>query len=93
MRTPISFFVLGLLLVSCVSTEGMPNFERMSEEELAEYNRGRSIGQMIVCMEGDRSFSRVRRRSCMTVNQAYGSAQQADQLGVLNSIPGIPAAE
>ena len=93
MRTPISIFVLGLILVSCVSTEGMPNFERMNEAELAAYNRGRPIEQMIVCMEGDRSFSRVRRRSCMTVNQAYGSVQQADQLGVLNAIPGKPAAE
>lgn len=76
-------------LVGCTSTDdGIPRFERMSEQELAEYNRGRNLSQMIVCMEDDRSFSRVRRRVCATVEQMYGSAQQASQLGVLNSVPG-----
>jgi len=53
----------------------------MSDEELAAYNTGKPLSQMIVCGEDDRSFSRVRRRSCATVEAMYGSAQQADQLG------------
>jgi len=83
------FIVLSsLALAACVDTSGIPNFERMSEEELAEYNSGRPLSQMIVCGEDERSFSRVRRRRCMTVQQMYGSAEQARQLDVLGSVPG-----
>ena len=83
---------LGLALAACeVST--LPNFERMSFEELAEYNQGRNLSQMIVCAENERAFSRVRRRSCMTVEAMYGSAQQASQLQILHTIPGYPATE
>ena len=60
------------------------NFERMSEVELAQYNSGRPDGQKIVCTEDDRSFSRVRRRRCVTFEQMYGSAAQVDQLSILN---------
>ena len=87
-KSVLVVLLAGLALAACVDTRNMPNFERMSEQELAEYNSGRSLAQMIVCIEDDRSFSRIRRRSCMTVEQAYGSAQQAQQLGVLNTIPG-----
>ena len=82
---------LGLLLVAaCADTSGVPNFERMSETELAEYNRERPLSQMIVCSEENRSFSRVRRRRCATVEQMYGSLDELDQLDVLN-VPGISA--
>ncbi len=80
--TTISFF-----LVAC-NVSDIPNFERMDEEQLAAYNNGKPLSQMIVCSEENRSFSRVRRRRCMTVEAMYGSAQQAAQLGVLNNIPG-----
>ena len=76
------------LLLSCVSTEGIPKFERMSEEELAAYNKGKPLSQMIVCGEDERNFSRVRRRVCMTVDAMYGSAEQARSLNVLGNIPG-----
>jgi len=86
------FIVITLMLAACVDTRGMPNFERMSEAELAEYNRERPLAQMIVCAEDSRAFSRVRRRQCMTVEQMYGSADQASQLDVLNAIPGYEPA-
>ncbi|MEX2469007.1 MAG: hypothetical protein WD396_04560 [Pseudohongiellaceae bacterium] len=89
MKTRVLLALVTLSLSACVSTEGMPSFESMSTEELATYNRDRPIDQMIVCTEDQRSLSRVRRRRCMTVEQAYGSAAQAEQIGVLNSIPGI----
>jgi len=75
-------------MVGCVNVQDTPNFERMSELELFEYNQGRLVAQMIVCSDGDRSFSRVRRRHCATVEQMYGSEEQASQLGVLNQLPG-----
>lgn len=83
--------LLSLAMVGCESTDSTPRFESMSELQLAEYNQGRPLDQMIVCSDDDRSFSRVRRRRCMTVEQMYGSAQQAEQLGVLNSVPGFGA--
>lgn len=86
--TGMCIVVASLTLAACVDTSGIPNFERMSQEELAEYNSNRSLAQMIVCGEDQRSFSRVRRRRCMTVQQMYGSADQARQLDVLGSIPG-----
>lgn len=82
LTTAISFF-----LVAC-NVSDIPNFERMNEDELASYNNGKPISQMIVCSDEDRSFSRVRRRRCMTVEAMYGSEREASQLGVLNSIPG-----
>ena len=81
--------LLGMLLASCVSTEGDVNFERMSEEELATYNATQPIRQMIVCADEDRSLSRVRRRRCMTVEQAYGSARCAEYHSGLQRITTI----
>ncbi len=77
-----------LSLAACQVDDGIPRFERMSIDELAAYNEGKPLSQMIVCGEDDRAFSRVRRRTCATVEAMYGSAAQAGQLGVLNSIPG-----
>ena len=76
-----------LTMVSCVYDD--INFEGMSEAELAAYNQNRPLAQMIVCSENTRSFSRVRRRRCTTVERMYGSVEQAAQLGVLNSVQGI----
>ncbi len=85
----IMMLFTGLLfLSSCVSADGMPNFERMSEAELAAYNQGKPVSQMIVCGDDERNFSRVRRRICMTVNAMYGSVENASQLNVLISVPG-----
>jgi hypothetical protein len=74
-----------LVLASCVVDDGMPNFEKMTESELAAYNQGRNIEQMIVCSEDTTTTSRVRRRRCATVLAMYGTAAQAEQLGVLSS--------
>ncbi|PCJ27052.1 MAG: hypothetical protein COA96_03825 [SAR86 cluster bacterium] len=75
--------IISPILVSCV--EAGLNFERMSEAELAAYNADKSLGQTIVCTEDTRSFSRVRRRECATVEKMYGSAEQASRLGILNT--------
>jgi len=39
---------MTLLLAACVDTRDMPDFERMSEAELAACNRDRLLAQMIV---------------------------------------------
>lgn len=88
----ITFFLIAMALVAC-EVDTTPRFERMSFEELAEYNRGKPLSQMIVCDDENRSFSRVRRRRCMTVEARYGSQEQIGQLGVLNSIPGYSGVE
>ena len=87
--------LLGAICLSLVACEAstVPRFESMSFEELAEYNSGRNISQMIVCGEDQRAFRRVRRRRCMTVEAMYGSAQQASQLGVLHNVPGYARTE
>ena len=87
MRMLLSTAIICLITASCLKPA--INFKSMSEAELAAYNAGRNIAQMIVCSENSRSFSRVRRRRCMTVEQMYGSVQQAEKLGVLNSVRGI----
>lgn len=88
----ITFFFIAMALASC-EVDTTPRFERMSFEELADYNRGKPLSQMIVCDDENRSFSRVRRRRCMTVEARYGSREQIGQLGVLNSIPGYSGVE
>jgi len=81
------------LLIGCVSVEGMPDFENMSDEELFNYNADRPLAQMIVCTDEQRSFSRVRRRTCGTVEQMYGSAEEAARLGVLHAPAGFISSE
>ena len=88
----ITFLLIAMALVAC-EVDTTPRFERMSFEELADYNRGKPLSQMIVCDDENRSFSRVRRRRCMTVEARYGSQEQIGQLGVLNSIPGYSGVE
>lgn len=85
--------LLALNLGACVNARDDIAFERMNEAELASYNQGRPVAQMIVCSDNQRNFSRVRRRTCMTVEQAYGSVRQADQLGVLSAVPGFSGTE
>ena len=88
----ITFFLMAMALVAC-EVDTTPRFERMSFEELADYTRGKPLSQMIVCDDENRSFSRVRRRRCMTVEARYGPREQIGQLGVLNSIPGYSGVE
>ena len=78
-----------LLLPACAIDDGLPNFERMTEAELAAYNEGRNIEQMIVCTEDTSTMSRVRRRRCATVLAMYGTAARASQLDVLSVGAGL----
>lgn len=81
----LGFYIAGLsMLVISACTYSDINFENMSELELQEYNQGRSLGQMIVCSDESRTFSRVRRRTCATFERMYGSEEQAAKLGVLH---------
>jgi hypothetical protein len=80
------FVTLTALLSACVSgDDGIPNFERMSPTELAEYNSGRPLDQMIVCSDEASTMSRVRRRRCMTVDQMYGSRSNIEKINALNA--------
>ena len=93
MHKLLLLFITCLPLAVCNTADLSDiNFERMSEAELAAYNQGRNISQMIVCSEDNRSFSRVRRRRCATVERMYGSVEQADRLGVLRQVQGIGGA-
>ena len=86
----IGIFIMTVLITtSCAFDDGIPNFERMNEKELAEYNKGRNLGQMIVCVEDKTTMSRIRRKRCATAEALYGSAAQAEQLGVLNTAGGL----
>jgi hypothetical protein len=84
MKAPVLLF-LGAALASCAVDDGMPNFERMSAEELAAYNDGRNLSQMIICQEATSTTSRVRRKRCATAEAMYGIGITAEQLNVLNS--------
>jgi len=44
----ITFFLMAMALIAC-EVDTTPRFERMSFEELADYNRGKPLSQMIVC--------------------------------------------
>lgn len=85
-------FCIGVVLTGCYTSD-IPNFERMSYQELADYNNGKPISQMIVCEENTSTFSRVRKRRCMTVQAAYGGVEAAGQAGVLHQIPGYARGE
>ena len=89
---PITLCFIAMALFAC-EVDTTPRFERMNFEELADYNRDKPLSQMIVCDDDNRSFSRVRRRRCMTVEARYGSQEAIGQLGVLNAIPGYSGVE
>ncbi|MDA0805537.1 MAG: hypothetical protein O3B02_11240 [Proteobacteria bacterium] len=88
MKSP-ALAILSAVLASCAVDDGMPNFERMSVEELAAYNEGRNLSQMIVCQEATTTTSRVRRKRCATVEALYGTGITAQQLNILNSGAGL----
>ena len=88
MRTLILLFI-SAVLASCAIDDGMPNFERMSAEELAAYNEGRNLSQMIICQEATSTTSRVRRKRCATTEALYGTGITAEQLNVLNTGAGL----
>lgn len=88
MRAPILLFI-STVLASCAIDDGMPNFERMSAEELAAYNEGRNLSQMIICQEATSTTSRVRRKRCATAEAMYGTGITAEQLNLLNSPVGL----
>lgn len=83
MKTMLLLCITCMTVFACTYSD--INFEAMSETELAEYNNGKNLAQMIVCSEESRAFSRVKRRRCATVEQMYGSAENAAKLGVLNT--------
>ncbi|MBL6754760.1 MAG: hypothetical protein ISQ56_10945 [Pseudomonadales bacterium] len=88
MKVPV-LLILSAVLASCAVDDGIPNFERMSIEELAAYNEGRNLSQMIVCQEATTTTSRVRRKRCATVEALYGTGITAQQLNILNSGAGL----
>ena len=80
---------MSALFVSCVVDDGVPNFERMSEEELAAYNEGRNLSQMIICNEDTTTMSRVRRKRCATVEAIYGVGLSVEQINILSARVGL----
>ena len=88
MKAPALLF-LSAILASCVIDDGMPNFECMSAEELAAYNEGRNLSQMIICQEITSTTSRVRRKRCATTEALYGTGITAEQLNLLNTGAGL----
>ncbi len=88
MKAPVLLF-LSAALASCAIEDGMPNFERMSAEELAAYNEGRNLSQMIICQESTTTTSRVRRKRCATVEALYGTGITSQQINVLNTSAGL----
>ncbi|MDA9297318.1 hypothetical protein N9Q44_04285 [Gammaproteobacteria bacterium] len=88
MKAPV-LLLLGAALAACAIDDGMPNFERMSAEELAAYNSGRNLSQMIVCQEATSTTSRVRRKRCATTEALYGTGITAEQLNMLNTGAGL----
>jgi hypothetical protein len=81
--------LVGLLLASCAVDDGMPDFERMSDEELAAYNKGRNLSQMIVCNEDTSTMSRVRRKRCATIEAMYGTRLSVEQINILSARVGL----
>lgn len=79
----------GLLLASCAVDDGIPDFERMSDEELAAYNKGRNLSQMIVCNEDTSTMSRVRRKRCATIEAMYGTRLSVEQINILSARVGL----
>lgn len=87
--TETALVLLGLLLASCAVDDGLPNFERMSDEELAAYNEGRNLSQMVVCNEDTSTMSRVRRKRCATIEALYGTRLSVEQINILSARVGL----
>lgn len=81
------------VLVLVLSTSGLaacaasdkPNFPAMSPEELAAYNSTVPLAEKVICAETQPEFSRVRRRSCMTVFERYGPNSDAVSAEVISA--------
>ena len=60
----ILFITLALTFIACASS--LPNFNTMSDAEIAEYNRKVSTWNQVICREETLIRSRIPRRRCLT---------------------------
>ena len=65
MKNVALMLVTVFLLVSCKS-QGL-SFKRMSEEEIATYNRTVGFEEQIHCIDDVHTGSYIRRKSCATI--------------------------
>ena len=60
----ILIITLALTFIACASS--LPNFNTMSDAEIAEYNRKVSTWNQVICREETHIRSRIPRRRCLT---------------------------
>ncbi len=83
MRVLLSFLIV-LVLVSCKSlTE--PNFYRMSDSELQDYNSTVSLSDHVNCVQFQVEFDQKQETICGTLEEIQGYIQPATPGAKLNS--------
>ena len=59
--------ISSILLASCANT-GKINYNRMTSQEVAEYNQTVALMDQVYCTEDIRAGSHIRRRHCAPLN-------------------------
>jgi len=80
-----TFLLLVIPLAACAVQSDIPQFDRMSDTELAMYNSTADGPDMVLCVEEVRIGSHIRKKYCATLAE-YANAleNQSNQLGVMN---------
>jgi hypothetical protein len=81
----LTFLLLVTVLAACAVQSDIPQFDRMSDTELAMYNSTADVPDMVLCVEEVRIGSHIRKKFCATLEE-YANAleNQSNQLGVMN---------
>lgn len=81
----LTFLLLVTVLAACAVQIDIPQFDRMSDTELAMYNSTADGPDMVLCVEEVRIGSHIRKKYCATLAE-YANAleNQSNQLGVMN---------
>ena len=74
----LTFLLLVTVLAACAVQSDIPQFDRMSDTELAMYNSTADVPDMVLCVEEVRIGSHIRKKFCATLEN------QSNQLGVMN---------
>lgn len=84
MRSPVLIVLAAATLVAC-NTSTVPDFKRMTEQELMAYNASVPFEDQVFCETAAHTASRIPRRSCITVRDIMAGVTHIGRLETASS--------
>lgn len=80
------YLTLAILPLAACTVSDLPDFERLSPAELAQYNRSVEFWDQVYCVDDIRAGSHIRRRHCETLMELQENLlRQSSTVNVLSA--------